>query len=117
MQKYLPGTSLVTRGSSCAIVSQEYEKDIAQNVFLSNIAWRFLDNIAQGFSCAILFQEYQNNIAEKFLQGNVQNCAWFSLNTILRSIKMTLHKIIFCAMLSGVFLTILYRILTYTRLS
>ena len=69
MQKNLPGTSLVTRGSSCAIVSQEYEKDIAQNVFLSNIAWRFSDNIAQGFSCAICSRSIKTTLQRSFCKA------------------------------------------------
>ena len=70
---------------TCAMLSQDYYDNIEQDLFLDNVFWRLLDNIAQ---CC--------------LEPTGQNCTKFlPVQCCPNSMKTKLNRIFSCVMLSG----------------
>ena len=57
--------------SKIKIAAKWFCSDNWLGLFMCNVVWILVDNIAKLFTCTMLFQEYKDNIDQKFFMCNV----------------------------------------------
>ena len=109
---------------ACTMLSQEYYDIIEQDVFMWNVFWRLLDNVAQGFCLCngvpkVLRQHWTIFISVQCcLEPIGQNCTrLLPMQCCPKSIKTTWNSIFSCEMLSRASWTTLHKVFTCAMLS